>query len=287
MTSVRVVHSETCPDIGPICDTRDEPPQLHDQRFDIAEVRLTLSYGLWRWLGVELQAPLRVSHTSVEYQRLDGTEFTPDYPLIHHRNETLLGPGDPWLLARAERRVGPVELTAKAGVSLPLGSTEPNPFRLGEMGLEHQHIQLGAGTVAPIAHISAALPLGADWRLLGHGQAQLFLAENQHGYRPGHRFNVGAGARRAFGKLGLSSEVDVVVERPERWDGVILQDGNLGRTDVLFGAAVTYAFGRYALGLGLKVPVYQDIVTAGDEGGQLSYPAIVDLSFEGSFELTR
>ena len=287
MTSVRVVHSETCPDIGPICDERDEPPQLHDQRFNIAEVRLTLAYGVWRWLGVELQAPLRINHTTVEYQRLDGEEFTPDYPAIHHRNETLVGPGDPWLLARGERRVGAVDVTAKVGASFPLGSTERNPFELGDMGLEHQHIQFGAGTVAPVAHLSASLPIGSDWRVLGHGQAQLFVAENDHGYRPGHRFSLGAGGSRSFGELGVSADADVVIERPERWDGKILQDGNLGRTDVLLGAGATYRFGRYTAGLGIKAPIYQHIVTAGDEGGQLSYPAILDLSIEGRFDLAR
>lgn len=287
MTSVRVVHSETCPDIGPICDERDEPPQLHDQRFHIAEVRLTLAYGVWRWLGVELQAPLRISDTTVEYQRLDGTEFAPDYPPIHHRDETLLGPGDPWLLVRGERRLGPVDLTAKLGASIPLGATEPNPFALGEMGREHQHIQFGAGTFAPVAHVSASAPIGDAWRVLGHGQAQLFLAENDHGYRPGHRFSLGAGGGRALGELALSAQADVVIERPERWDGTILQDGNLGRTDVLLGAGATYRFSRYAAGLGVKVPVYQDIVAGGDEGGQLSYPAIVDLSIEGSFDIAR
>jgi hypothetical protein len=287
MTSVRVVHSETCPDIGPICGVRDEPPQLHDQRFNIAEVRLTLAYGVWRWLGVELQAPLRLNHTTVAYRRLDGEEFMPDYPLIHHRNETLFGPGDPWLLARAERRLGPLELTAKAGASLPIGSAEPNPFELGEIGLVHQHVQFGSGTVAPIAYLSAALPIGDTWRILGHGQAQLFLAENEHGYRPGHRFSAGGGASRGFGKLGFSAEAHLAIERPERWNDEILQDGNLGRTDLLLGAAVSYRLGRYALGLGVKVPIYQDVVTTGDEGGQLSYPAIIDLSIEGTFDLGR
>ena len=31
-TTLHVVHSEYCSDIGPICSQREEPPQLHDQR---------------------------------------------------------------------------------------------------------------------------------------------------------------------------------------------------------------------------------------------------------------
>lgn len=45
-TTLRVVHSEYCPDIGPICNQRPEPPQLHDQRFYIGELRPMLGVGI-------------------------------------------------------------------------------------------------------------------------------------------------------------------------------------------------------------------------------------------------
>jgi hypothetical protein len=38
-TTKRVVHPETCPDIGPVCTVRAEPPQLHDHHFYMAELR--------------------------------------------------------------------------------------------------------------------------------------------------------------------------------------------------------------------------------------------------------
>jgi hypothetical protein len=282
---VRVVHTSACPDIGPICDERDEPPQLHDQRFAIGELRLTAAYGLWRWLGVELQLPLRISATSIEYQRLDGTAFEPDYAPIHHRDETLTGLGDPWLLVRGDRQIGRVALVAKAGVSIPLGSTEENPFALGDMGLPHQHIQFGAGTFAPVAAVSATLPFAGPWRASAYGQAQLFVASNHHGYRPGDRFTLGVGGGRSFGRASAQLGVDLATERSERWNGEVLQDGNLGRTDLLVAARGAYALGATVLGLALKVPVYHHIVTAGDEHGQLTYPAILELSVERPFGL--
>jgi hypothetical protein len=285
MTSVRVVHTAVCPDIGPVCAEREEPPQLHDQRFNIAELRLTAAYGVWRWLGVEAQIPLRLNATRIEYTRLDGTPFEPDYEQIHHRNETLFGPADPWLLMRVDLPLGSVAVTAKAGASLPVGSTEPNPFVLGDMGMRHQHIQLGAGTVAPVASISAAMPIGGSWRAQAHAQAQPFVAENEHGYRPGDRYSGGVSGGRAFGPVTVLAGVDLAAERSERWDGEVLQDGNLGRTDLLLGARASYQLGDYVLGLGVRVPIYQRIVTAGDEHGQLTYPAIVELSVERGFEL--
>jgi len=59
-TTMRVVHAEACPEIGPICAARDEPPQLHDQRFYSAELRLFGALGLTESLGVEVQVPLRL-----------------------------------------------------------------------------------------------------------------------------------------------------------------------------------------------------------------------------------
>ena len=100
-TTMRVLHSEHCPDIGPICEQRAEPPQLHDQGITVAELRPILSLGLTRVFGLELQVPVRMAHTTIIFRRLDGTAFTPDYENIHHRNETLVGLGDPWISARA------------------------------------------------------------------------------------------------------------------------------------------------------------------------------------------
>ena len=287
-TSVRVVHSAHCPEIGPICAERDEPPQLHDQRFTIVEARLVGVYAVTEHLGVELQLPLKLNRTRVEYQRLDGTPFTPDYPNIHHRNETLWGLGDPWLLGRLAGGGAGITFTGRAGVSLPLGSTEPNPFELGEMGLEHQHVQLGTGTVDPILALEVGRMLGRRVRLAAQGQAQLVLYENGEGYRAGNRYAGGLQARvSVLPSLSISLTADLVNERAERWDGEVLQDGNLGRTDVLLGGGATYAVGGYALTAAVRVPVHQDIAQAGDEAGQLSYPAIVELTVGRTFETTE
>lgn len=45
------------------------------------------------------------------------------------------------------------------------------------------------------------------------------------------------------------------VGRPERWDGVIEEEGNLGPQALLIGARAAYAFDGRTLGLGVKAPV--------------------------------
>jgi len=272
---VHVVHPSACPDIGPICQERDEPPQLHDQRFTVAELRATVEYGLTDALGVEVQLPVRLNRTTVRFTALDGTPLVLDYENIHHRDETLFGLGDPWVVGRHAWRLGELGLTARVGFTVPLGGTVENPFALGERGLPHQHVQFGTGTVQPLLGLEATRAWG-KWAARAWGQTQLSLVENRFGYRGGHRFAAGLATEGpVVGALRFSVSADVVNEQPERWDGRVQQDGNLGRTDVLAGAGLAYPVGPVRLGLHLRVPVYQHII---GHHGQLSYPGILQLT---------
>jgi hypothetical protein len=280
--TTRVVHPESCPEIGPICAERPEPPQQHDQRFYVAELRPILALGITDTFGVELQAPLRVVNTNITFRRQDGAAFEPDYENIHHRDETLAGFADPWLSGRGGWLFGTVSVTARAGVALPIGSTEENPFARGRAGLSHQHIQFGTGTFHPVLAVDVGVGVGAV-RVAGYAQTLLFLYENGQGYRAGNRYMGGVSAETALvaalrGGLG----VDAVNEQPERWDGAIQQDGNVGRTDILVGVSLSYGFDTFTASLSVKVPVYQHFLSSHHEGdpGQLTYPAVITLGIQ-------
>ncbi|MFP2926465.1 hypothetical protein ACLESO_14840 [Pyxidicoccus sp. 3LG] len=279
-TSVRVVHESYCPDIGPICNERDEPPQLHDQRFSLGELRARVEYGLTDTWGLELQLPLRLNSTTVQFRRLDGTPVTLDYVNIHHRDETLFGLGDAWLRARYAFGLGDVGLVARAGLTVPVGGTVENPFALGDAGLEHQHVQFGTGTVQPLLALEAERRWDG-WSARAWGQAQLSLVENRFGFRSGSRFAVGvSGEVKVVGALRVSAGADLANEQPERWNGRVQQDGNLGRTDVLVGGGLAYPLGAVELGLTVRVPVYQHII---GHHGQLTYPGLLGLTAETVF----
>jgi hypothetical protein len=179
-------------------------------------------------------------------------------------------------------------VTTRAGLGLPLGSTEEDPFARGRAGLPHQHIQLGTGTFYPVFAIDAGLPLGAAARVSAYAQALLFVYENGRGYHPGNRYMGGmTGDVEVVKRLRLGVSGDVINEQPERWGGLVQQDGNVGRTDVLAGGSVAYGFGDVLATLAVKVPVYQHFIQTGaDHGGdpgQLTYPAIVNLSIQTTF----
>jgi hypothetical protein len=274
---LHVVHETHCPEIGPICAVRDEPPHLHDLSIHTSELRLTGEYGLVEHLSAEVQVPLRLTVNRIVYRRLDGTEFEPDYPNIHHRNETLFGIGDPWLAVRSGWPLSGFLVSGRLGVTLPLGSTEPDPFERGERGLEHQHIQFGTGTFNPVVGIEVARSL-ERWTFSGYGQLVLMLYENGHGYRAGHRVAGGLGVDYAIvTPLQIGASVDLVHEAPERWDGRIQQDGNLGRTDLLVGLAARYTTGPLSFGLSARLPAHQWIVHTEDEHAELSTPIILGL----------
>lgn len=246
------------------------------QDVTFSEVNVTTAVGIARRLGVEAVVPFR--HVTARIRFLDDERMPLARPQgdIHHRNETLVGPGDPWLMLHAGAPRGAWTLAARAGVTVPLGSTVPNPFTLGDLGLPHEHIQFGTGTWDPVAGVTAGRRFGAVGFTVG-GVARFVLARNSHGYQAGHRYYGEATASRRIagawsGSLGLLA----AREQPERWDGrVRTEEGNIGRTDVLVAAGVTRSFGGAGvLFLTAKVPVLTR-----SKGTQVDYPVILSVGW--------
>ncbi len=286
-TTMSVIHSERCPDIGPVCQERDEPPQLHDQDFYVGELRPIFELGLTRVFGIEAQLPLRFTRTTVVFRRLSGEAFTPDYQNIHHRNEDLVGLGDPWLSGRAAWRLGATLFNAKMGLTLPVGRIEPDPFARGRAGLPHQHVQYGTGTFNPVLGVDVLSRLGR-FQWTGYGQTMLALYESRFGYQAGNRFSLGmAGEVAVVERLRLGLSADLINEQPERWSGVVQQDGNVGRTDALLGGQMGYRFDALTILFSVKAPVWQHFIQVNDahsdEPTQLRYPAVVSLSLQRTF----
>lgn len=283
-TALRVVHASACPDLGPVCGERDEPPQLHDQRFAIGELRLTAEHALSDAWGVEAQLPVRLHHTRIQFRALDGTPRALDYVNIHHRDETLAGVGDAWLQARFAHAWGATSLAARAGTTLPLGRTVEDPFALGAAGLEHQHVQFGAGVPQPLLGLELARRVG-EVHVRAHGQAQLGPWENRHGFRAGSRVSAGLEASgRVWRELRASAGADVVAEGAERWAGEVQEDGNVGRTDLLVGAGLSLPVGGWDVGLRARVRVASWLL---HHDGQLEYPGVLALTLGRTFGAAR
>jgi thiol-disulfide isomerase/thioredoxin len=253
---------------------------VHDQALLISEARLSLDAGITRRFGASVMVPVRAIGSSIRYLDEAGAEVQLVAPDIHHRNETVSGIGDPMLLGSVSGSLAGWRLTARAGLTIPLGRTEEDPFALGDMGLRHQHIQMGTGTVNPIAAAEAARSWGR-WRFGAFALAQQVLYANSRGYQAGDRYAGGVALRYRLGaRWNVRAGLDAIGETAERWNGMTYQDdGNRGRFDLIAGAGASWAVtSQIGLDLALKIPAITYAV-----GGQLDMPAIVELGASWSF----
>ena len=194
---------------------------------------------------------------------------------IHHRDETLSGPGDPWLMAVVGRKLGAWSTAVRGGVTVPLGRTEENPFALGREGLAHQHIQFGTGTWDPLAGGAVGRRFGG---LVATASviARIPVATNDHGYRAGRRVLAALiGDHGIGGPWRVQAGLEYGHETAETWDGIVEEEGNLGRSDLLGAIGLARTIGERALVLTVRVPL-----RTRSNGVQVDYPAIVSLGWQ-------
>jgi hypothetical protein len=253
----------------------DAPPVAwHVQDITVADAAVVAEYGLARGLGLNLTSFYRQATTRIHFQDIDRQPVLLPEGDIHHRDETLTGPGDPWAMVVGSKASGPWSIAARAGVSIPLGRTVENPFELGRRGLPHEHIQFGTGTWNPMFGLTAGRHRGKT-SIFGSVLARLPLYQNAHGYRAGDRYDASlVGDRRLGGPWRVQAGLDLAHESAERWSGVTEEEGNLGRTDLLVSATLVRQVGAAgALSLQVKVPLFTHA-----HGSQVDYPAIVGLA---------
>ncbi|HUH00677.1 MAG TPA: transporter, partial [Kofleriaceae bacterium] len=262
---------------------RGSIPIVHDQSIAFTEFRLRTELGLTERLGVALMLPFRALRTDIRYLDQAGAEVELVNSNIHHRDETLTGPGDPWLLGRYGLARGRASIEVQLGASIPFGRTEEDPFARGDLGLSHQHMQFGTGTVNPIVALELARRFDR-WSLSAYALTVQMLYENGKGYQAGDRYGAGLAAESALGttRWGFRVGTDLQGETRELWNGISHPDeGNQGRVDWLLSAGVRRRLGDgYELTATVKVPLVTHAV-----GGQLDFPAMVDVGISGSFAL--
>jgi hypothetical protein len=239
-----VSHVADCPDLGPECLDGGPPPTPYNHHVDqvIAETVLDVSLGLTPWLAIDARWGLRVADVSPTYSELDGTPK--DVPNdIHHHDETLVDVTDPWLLVRFGARAGNLVTSARLGASLPVGRTEPDPYRLGRQGMSHEHLQAGTGTVVPIVGLGAAYRVAPV--TLSLGAIGLFNAyENDQGFRAPLRLYASHRVSVSLLEETLTPFAEAVLahEGEEYWQGEPGLEGSNVRTEIYLGGGIAWRF---------------------------------------------
>ncbi len=202
-----------------LCATDPFPPHLHDQDLWWGRGNVTLAVGTGEGWQLALSAGLDLKVTGIDYTTLEGEPYDPPYGNIHHRDEVLFGLADGRLAARKDSPFGKSNLGITLGTSLPLGTTEEDPWALTALGEEHQHFQRGTGSFVP----TLGLDFGVNARPVGlwswvEGRAPFYA--NGKGYLPGPGVTGGVGP-----VLVLADPLRVVlgaeggVEGRDRWSG--------------------------------------------------------------------
>ena len=275
-------HVAECPDLGPQCASPTPPvPYNHHVDLFMSEVSLDGSYGITPWLAVEARLALRIVDVTPTYSELDGTsKLVPDD--IHHHDQTLVGPSDPWLVLRLGAANGNLVTSARLGVTLPIGRTEPDPYALGARGESHEHIQLGTGTFVPI--VGAGVSYATDSVHLSLAALGLFsIYENGEGFRAPNRYIVTTRVALPFaeGSILPYAVADLTHESEEFWNGAPGLEGSNVRTEILVGAGVSWEFAapwRAEIGLRARVAQLTDAAS-------FDYPGLLQLGLSTQFDL--
>lgn len=261
---------------------------LADEALLFSETRLSAEYTLTPWLAIGGSFPYRVIDIDVA-TRDPMTGAPVSSTNIHSRTERLSGSGDPALVAHVATDFpdSGIGVHVRLGTTLPVGHTEDNPHALGAIGQEHQHFQLGTGTLIPFAGIEVQRGVDivgtrvtyAAWAFTNQS-----LYAGANGYQQGSRYSGGISASSGLGlrRFTFGVALDTFIEKAERWDGVIYTDeGNAGRFDLFAGASVSWRpLDQLALVVDARYPYYSHV-----EGQQLSYGLILGLGLAGTFDL--
>jgi hypothetical protein len=222
---------------------------------------------------MELQMPYDIKDMEARYELPDGTEFDNPQGNLHHRTERLEGAADfklfyTWQLGNW--RISP-------GVNLPVGDTVEDPFVLGDLGLNHQHIQFGTGTVDPLARVYYLHHLSESLNFSFGVGAQVPLVENRHGYHAPPMVDLTVGPRLAITDwLTLSASYSVLYQGRAYWSGT--PDPNTGYTLQGIQVALPVLLGS---GLYIYPSLYRAIdVDVRDEGDTFELEWIGTMSME-------
>ena len=210
-------HSET-KGISPDGKVIDVPLHRHHVKLNIFRIDVGLKYHLTSKWVLEANLPYETKTQEATLEEIEPVTSMEREAIIrnrdnHHRNEIYIGPTDADLFLGYQTqglfRANDF-LMARVGTTLPFGKTEDDPWKLGDAGLEHLHIQFGTGTFNPIVDLYYSLPIYKGLNASGSVRGKLPFYENSKTYR---------GSREVTYTGGLSYRVN---------DWIAFQAGYLG-----------------------------------------------------------
>lgn len=238
--------------LSPAGDVVQVPLHRHNVSLDYFRFQLDVAYRISADWDIALSLPYDIKDQNAFIDELNPMTLEERGAIlrnqdIHHRDEVYRGFADarlsvshslPNVLRDRDR------LAVSVGTSVPIGATEEDPYRLGDAGQKHLHIQFGTGTFNPSAtlHYETKLSDGLSLNASIHGQFPVY--ENGKTYRGPVDVTESVGIRYQVGDwLALQANHLGLFQSYAYWDGMRDINSGLIFNALQFGAAPDRRFG--------------------------------------------
>ena len=275
--------------LSPTGEVVDAPLHRHHVALSTYRIDIGLHYSLSdRWV-LHANVPYAVKNQEASVEWLDPvTAEERDAILrsrdIHHRDETYTGLADSDLFLGCKIRglfkTGDV-LFARLGTTVPTGKTEENPWKLGDAGIAHLHIQFGTGTFNPLANLRYSLPLYRGLMITASARGMFPFYENSKAYRGSAELSYTAGfTYRLFDWLSFNGNYLGFYQSAASWAGE--RDINTGLRYSMAALGMSLAtLNDISVSANVMFPLTQETLYA--EGDAIEFGTLVSLTTSYSF----
>lgn len=261
--------------ISPEGSVIEVPLHRHHVKLNIFRLDVGLKYQLASQWVLEANIPYETKNQEATLEDIDPVTPTEREAIIrnrdnHHRNETYIGfaDADLFLGYQMQGLLGENDfLMARVGTTIPFGKTEEDPWKLGDAGLEHLHIQFGSGTFNPIVDLYYRLPIYKGLHANTNVRGKLPFYENSKTYRGSREVTYTGGlSYRVNDWLSFQAGYLGFYQSYAQWAGERDINTGLQFSMASFGVSVVTPY-DLPLSLAVMLPLHQE--TLYDDTGAL------------------
>ena len=273
----------------PTGEVVDAPLHRHHVALSTYRIDVGLQYLLDDRWTLQANIPYAVKDQKASIEWLDPVSPEDKDAILrsrdlHHRSETYAGLSDSDLFLgyrmRGLFKTSDV-LFARLGTTIPIGKTEENPWKLGDAGVEHLHIQFGTGTFNPLASLRYSLPLYQGLLITASARGMFPFYQNSKTYRGPVELSYTAGfTYRLFDWLSFNGNYLGFYQSAAAWAGE--RDINTGLRYSMAALGMSLAtLEGVSVSANVMFPLTQE--TLYDEGDAIEFGTLVSLTTSYSF----
>ena len=248
----------------------------HEVKMNVVRFHVGLKYQLSNQWRLDALVPYEIR---TQDANIEGIENITDpetrrkiilYQNIHHRDGTYQSFSDMDLLVAYNKHGLLLQhdmLIAKFGTTIPVGKTEEDPWKRGDMGMEHLHIQFGTGTFNPIADVHYNFPLSGGLRANTSVRTKLPFYENSKTFQGSWEVTYTGGLNYQVADwLSLQTSFFGLYQSYAHWDGEIDINSGLQFSMASLGASIATPY-NVPLTITLMLPIQQKTLWDDSEQG--------------------